>query len=143
MQKSPMGPAGKTEATETCSWFEGEFFVVCHTSGTTPMGKSAGMSIFGWDADHKTYTYFSIDSMGMASSAKGKIDGNTWTWSNEEKMGGKTMKSRFVVAGVSGSPPDVLVDFPDGQTWSELFSGSETREKAAKNEKAPKKKKAK
>src|SRR5438874_4033262 len=36
MQKSPMGPAGKTSATETCAWFEGEYFVVCRMSGTTP-----------------------------------------------------------------------------------------------------------
>lgn len=144
MQKSPMGPGGKTDATETCSWFEGEFFVVCHTSGTTPMGKTAGMSIFGWDADHKTYTFQSIDNFGMASTAKGKFDGNTWTWNNEEMMGGKKMKSRFVL--VQESPERRRMSWsisPDGQTWSELFSGDETREKTSKNEKAPKKKKAK
>ena len=137
MQKSPMGPGGKTTATENCSWFDGEFFVVCHTDGTSAMGKSKGMSIFGWDSDHKTYTFQSIDSLGMASTAKGKIDGNTWTWSSEEKMGGKTMKSRFVL--VQESPDRRRMSWsisPDGQTWSELFSGEETREKAAPKKKA-------
>jgi len=146
MQKSPMGPGGKTAATETCSWFEGEFFVVCRTSGTTPMGKTEGMNIFGWDADRKTYTFQSIDNFGMASNAKGKLDGNTWTWTNEEKMGGKTMKSRFVI--VEETPDLHRMSWsisPDGQTWSELFSGEETREKAAPkgaSKKAPKKKAA-
>ena len=146
MQKSPMGPGGKTTAIETCAWFEGEFFVVCHTTGTTPMGKTAGMSIFGWDADHMTYTFQSIDNFGMASTAKGKADGNTWTWTNEEKMGGKKMKSRFVV--VEETPDHKTMSWsisPDGQTWSELFSGEETREKAAPKgepKKAPKKKAA-
>jgi len=142
MQKSPMGPGGKTDGTETCAWFEGEYFVVCHISGTSPMGKMAGMSTFGWDAEHKTYTYQSIDNFGMASTAKGKLDGNTWTWSNEEMMGGKKMKSRFVL--VQESPDHRRMSWsisPDGQTWSELFSGDETREKASSHEKATKKKK--
>ena len=144
VQKSPMGPGGKMDATETCAWFEGEYFVVCHTSGTTPMGKTAGMSTFGWDGDHKNYTFQSIDNFGMASTAKGKLDGNTWTWSSEEMMGGKKMKSRFVL--VQESPDHRRMSWsisPDGQTWSELFSGDETREKASKRATAPKKKKAK
>ena len=146
MQKSPMGPGGKTSGTETCAWFEGEFFMVCNMSGTTPMGKTAGMNIFGWDADHKTYTFQSIDSFGMASTAKGKLDGNTWTWTNEQKMAGKTMKSRFVI--VEETPDHKKMSWsisPDGQTWSELFSGEETREKVAPkagSKKAPKKKAA-
>jgi hypothetical protein len=142
MQKSPMGPGGKTDGTETCAWFEGEYFVVCRTSGTAPMGKTASMSTFGWDAEHKTYTYQSIDNFGRASAAKGKLDGNTWTWSNDEMMGGKKMKSRFVL--VQESPDRRRMSWsisPDGQTWSELFSGDETREKSPAHEKAPKKKK--
>ena len=137
MQKSPMGPGGKTTATQTCSWFDGEYFLVCHTDGTTPMGKSKGMSVFGWDADHQNYTFFSIDSMGMTSSAKGKADGKTWTWMSEEKMSGKTVKSRFVMTQESADRNRMTWSIsPDGQTWSELFSADETREKAAAKKKA-------
>src|ERR1700688_2226441 len=50
MLKSPMGPGGKMEATEHCSWYAGNYFLTCHVEGNGPMGKSTGMEIFGYDA---------------------------------------------------------------------------------------------
>jgi hypothetical protein len=146
IQKSPMGPGGKSSAISKCAWFDGEFFLVCRAEGTSPMGKTSGMSVLGWDPERKVYTFFTIDSMGMTSTARGTVDGKTWTWSSEEKMGGKKMKSRFVL--VQDTPDRNKTSWsisPDGQTWSELFSGEETREKVAPKvepKKAPKKKKA-
>jgi hypothetical protein len=137
IQKSPMGPGGKTSAISTCAWFDGDFFLVCHAKGTTPMGNTSGMSVLGWDPDHKVYTFSSIDSAGMASTAQGTVDGKTWTWRSEEKMGGKKMKSRFVL--VQETPDRNKTSWsisPDGQTWSELYSAIETREKTPPKKKA-------
>ena len=137
IQKSPMGPGGKSSAISKCAWFDGEYFVVCRAEGTSPMGKTSGMSVLGWDSDHKVYTFFSIDSRGMASTARGTVDGNTWTWTSEEKMGGKKMKSRFVL--VQETPDRNRTAWsisPDGQTWSELYSAVETREKSVSKKKA-------
>jgi hypothetical protein len=132
-----MGPGGKTSAISTCAWFDGDFFLVCHAKGTTPMGNTSGMSVLGWDPDHKVYTFSSIDSAGMASTAQGTVDGKTWTWRSEEKMGGKKMKSRFVL--VQETPDRNKTSWsisPDGQTWSELYSAIETREKTPPKKKA-------
>jgi hypothetical protein len=52
-------------------------------------------------------------------------------------MGGKKMKSRFVL--VQESPDRNKTSWsisPDGQTWSELYSAIETREKTPPKKKA-------
>lgn len=139
MMKSPMGPGGKMTATEHCSWFAGNYFLTCHVEGTGPMGKSTGLEMFGYNADDKVYTYTSFDSMGTHETATGTVDGNKWTWTNEQKMGDKTMKGRFVVTQVS--PDENTMSWsisPDGQTWSELFKATEKREKATKKAAAKK-----
>jgi Protein of unknown function (DUF1579) len=143
MMKSPMGPGGKMEGTTTCSWFEGGFFLECHSDDSGAMGKNRGIEMFGYDANKKTYTYSAFASNGMHQESRGKVEGNTWTWTSEENMGGKKMKGRFVV--IEESPDKNTMSWsisPDGKTWSELFKGEWTRAKSAeKATKAPAKKK--
>jgi len=139
MMKSPMGPAGKMTATSRCSWFAGSYFLTCRVDGTGPMGKTAAIEMFGYDSNDKVYTYTSFDSMGTHETATGTLDGDKWTWSNEQKMGDRTMKGRFVVTQVS--PDENAFSWsisPDGQTWSELFKATEKREKVAKKPAAKK-----
>ena len=138
MQKSPMGPGGKTSATTTCAWFDGGFFLVCHVEGMTPIGKTKGLEIVGWDGDKKGYAFTSIDSVGMSTVATGTVAGNTWTYVNDQKMGKATMKSRFVL--VQESPDRNRMSWsisPDGKTWSELFRAEETRVKEARKTAKP------
>ncbi len=139
MMKSPMGPGGKMTATEHCSWFAGHYFLTCRVEGNGPMGKSTGLEMFGYDANDKVYTYASFDSMGTHETATGTVDGNKWTWNNEQKMGDKTMKGRFIVTQVS--PDENTFSWsisPDGETWSELFKATEKREKGTKKAAAKK-----
>lgn len=138
MQKSPMGPGGKTSATTTCAWFDGGFFLVCHVEGTTPAGKTKALDIFAWDGDKKRYTFTSINSLGMMTVATGSVKENTWTYTNDQKMGKDTMKSRFVL--VHASPDRNTMSWsisPEGNTWSELFRGEETRVKEARKAAKP------
>lgn len=100
MKDSPMGPGGPMTADEKCEWFSG-MFVICRSTGTSPMGPMEGMAIFGWDATKQKYTYYSINSMGMSDSATGTKTGDTWVWTNEMDMGGQTMHSRFTMAPTS------------------------------------------
>jgi hypothetical protein len=107
--------------------------------GSGPMGKSTGLEMFGYDANDKVYTYTSFDSMGTHEVATGTVDGNKWTWNNEQKMGDKTMKGRFIVTQVS--PDENTFSWsisPDGETWSELFKATEKREKETKKAAAKK-----
>jgi len=76
----------------------------------------------------------------MQEAATGTVQGNQWTWTNERKLAGQMMKSRFLVTQVS--PDENTFSWsmsPDGHTWSEVFKATETREKGEK--KAPAKKK--
>ena len=133
MMKSPMGPGGKMTATEHCSWYAGNYFLTCHVEGNGPMGKSTGMEIFGYDAQNKVYTYTSFDSLGMQEAATGTVEGNQWTWTNELKMAGQMVKSRFLVTQVS--PDENTFSWsmsPDGKTWSEVFKATDKREKGKK-----------
>jgi hypothetical protein len=63
---------------------------------------------------------------------------------SELKMGGKKMKSRFVVVEETPDRHRMSLSIsPDGQTWSELFSAEETREKAAPKAESKKSRKKK
>ena len=94
---SPLGPAGKTTATETCEWFAGGFQLVCKTKGTGPKGPSTGQSVMAYDQARKTYTFHAISSLGDNIFARGQVDGKVWTWTDEMAVDGKPMKIRATV----------------------------------------------
>jgi len=94
---SSMGPGGKVTETEKCDWMEGQFFLVCHTDIKTPMGNGTGISIMGYSADAKTYTYREFNSWGEFDDSKGSLDGSTFVWTNEETMGGTPFKGRVTM----------------------------------------------
>ena len=100
---NPFMPGGKFTSKDSCEWFEGGFSVVCRSEGNSPMGPSQGLSILGYSTDEKAYTYYGIDSgpMTMASVPRGTIDGDTWTFDDETKIGGQTVKSRYVIKELS------------------------------------------
>ncbi|HEY2942774.1 MAG TPA: DUF1579 family protein [Vicinamibacteria bacterium] len=97
VKPSAFGPGGKVKGTETCEWSAGGFAVVCRNEGTGAMGEMKGIGVLAYDPDAKEYTYFSVNSMGMIETGRGKVDAGTWTWTSESKMGGKLVKSRFIM----------------------------------------------
>lgn len=98
MKPGPWGPGGKATWTETCEWFAGGFSVVCHSDSKGPMGDSKGLFILGYNAEEKKYVYFGIESsMGNPETSKGTLQGKTWNWVGEGKMGGKMVKSKFTI----------------------------------------------
>jgi hypothetical protein len=122
------GAGGKTTETENCEWMEGEFFVVCHTDYKTTMGNGSGVSIMGYSADDKTYTYREFNSWGEFVDAKGSLDGNTWTWTNDEKMGNMTMKGRFTMKITSPTSYNFSYETsPDGAKWTLAMDGKATK----------------
>ena len=95
MKPSAMGPGGKMTENEKCEWMEGGFFMVCHADFKSSMGNGSGLTLMGYSPDDKSYTYREFNSWGEFTDSKGTVDGDTWTWINDEKMGGMTMKGRF------------------------------------------------
>jgi hypothetical protein len=102
-EAKPFGPmpGGKVTGTEKCEWYSGGFFVMCHSEGTGPMGPSKGVSFMGYNPNEKVYTYHEFSSTGDAIDSKGTVNGDTWTWTAESKMGDAKMSVRVTIKEVS------------------------------------------
>lgn len=127
----PMGPGGKMTMTEESAWMDGNFFLVSHSKFDAPgIGSGSGISFMGYNADQKVYTYDEFNSMGEAEHSTGTLDGDTWTWLGEQKMGAQTMKGRFTMK--ISSPTSYTFKYemsPDGTTWTTVMDGTATKVK--------------
>lgn len=128
MMPGPFGPGGKSSWTSKCEWFEGKYAVVCHSEGNGPMGPSKGIGISTWDPAEKVYTYYGLDSIGFAFYSKGKVSGDTWDYTSEYTMEGKTYKSRFQIKETSPTSHTFSESMSeDGKNWKPAFDGKETK----------------
>jgi len=130
MKPSPFGPGGKVTGSETCEWFPGGFQLTCRSESKGAMGEGKGMGIWAYDPAEKVYTYYALESSGHAFLSKGKVEGDTWTWKNDMKMGDKTLQSLFTIKQISA---DVYTfkweTSPDGTAWATMEEGKGTRAK--------------
>jgi hypothetical protein len=114
------GMEGPVSSTQKWEWESGGFFLVGHSRNKSPMGEFTIMSVLGYDPASKMYTYNIFDSWGEAFLSKGTVSGDTWTWTTEMTMGGKTMKSRTTWKEIS--PTKYTLNYGSstdgGNTWS-------------------------
>lgn len=130
MKPGPTGPGGNMTETETCKWMEGDFFLVCQSDFKSSMGNGTGTAYMGYDINDKMYTYDAFNSMGEAEHAKGTVEGDAWTWSSEEKVGGQSTKAHFIIKMLP--PNSYSFEFnmsPDGTTWNTVMDGKATKQK--------------
>jgi hypothetical protein len=128
MKPTSMGPGGKVSETEKCEWMEGNFFLVCHTDFKSTMGDGTGISVMGYSPDDKAYTYREFNSWGEFDDSKGSLDGDTWTWTSDEKMGPNTFKGRFTMKLVSPTSYNFTFEMsPDGAKWTTVMDGKATK----------------
>jgi hypothetical protein len=130
MKQSPFGPAGKATMTETSEWLPGGFFIKSQAEGRSPMGEMKSTSIMGYDPEAKVYTYSSFDNMGHAEHGRGTVKGDTWTWTSESEMGGKLIKSRFILKEVSPTSYSYKWEsMSDAGSWMTIMEGKATKAK--------------
>ncbi|HEV7218961.1 MAG: DUF1579 family protein [Terriglobales bacterium] len=130
MKASPMGPGGKMTMTEKNEWMPGGFFLTLHSTFTGQMGSGSGIAFMGYDADAKQYTYDEFNSMGQRTHSTGSVDGDTWTWLGDQKMGDQTMKGRFTMKVLSPTSYSFKFEMSqDGTTWNTVMDGKSTKEK--------------
>jgi hypothetical protein len=123
-----MGPGGDMTENEKCEWTEGDFFVVCHTDYKGPMGNGTGVSYMGYSTDDKSYTYREFNSWGEFVDSRGSHDGDSWTWTNDEKMGDKTIKGRFTMKVTSPTTYNFTYEMSqDGKAWTTIMDGKATK----------------
>lgn len=126
----PMGPGGKFSGTSHNELMDGGFFVVEHSDFKSAGGNGTGIAFVGYNADDKVYTYDEFNSMGEAVHAKGTMDGDTWTWNSDEKMGGMAMKGRFTMKNLSPASYNFKFEISqDGTTWTPVMEGKATKAK--------------
>ena len=128
MKVSPTAPAGPFTSTEHAEWVPGSFFVETHSSMKSPMGNIRGMRVMEYNPADKVYTYNAYNSLGEHQVALGHVQGNTWTWTAEEKMNGATVNGRYTVTLVSPTSYTFKseVATPSGG-WSTVMEGKATR----------------
>ena len=128
--ENPFMPSGKFTSTDTCEWFEGKFAVVCRSQGKGPMGPTRGLGIMSYSAGEKVYTYYGVENgpMTMTTVPRGTVEGDTWTYTDESKMGDQTVKSRYVIRQIDKNSYTFKWETqgPDGQ-WKTLVEGKTKR----------------
>jgi hypothetical protein len=130
MKPSPYGPGGKFTFMETCDWFAGKFALVCNSDSEMLGAPIKGISIMSHDPGEKTYVYFETNSMGENNFSRGTVDGDTWTWTGENKMNGKTIHSRFTLKRVSADSTTYKFELASGSDpLAVILEGKQTRQK--------------
>jgi len=97
MNPGPLGFGGRMNLTETCEWFTGGFTVVCYTETFARVGNLKTLTILTYDPEGKNYRLHEFNSVGWSGAAKGTVDGDTWTFDGESKIGGRMVKTRSTI----------------------------------------------
>ena len=128
IKPGPMGAGGKFTGTNHVQWMDGGFFLVTNSAFNGAMGKGAETSYMGYDSNDKTYTYDSFNTLGEADHARGGVDGDTWTWLSETRMGSQTMKGRLTIKVLSATAYNFKFEMsPDGTTSNTVLEGKDTK----------------
>jgi len=107
MKPTAFGPGGKVTGKQSCEWFAGGFHVVCHADFSVgAMGEEKALIIFSYNREQKAYVWYRISNWGETGSAKGAVQGDTWTWHSESKIKGKVVHWRGTYKEI---PPDTAM----------------------------------
>ncbi len=92
------------------------------------MGPINSVRVMGYNPEDGLYTYNVYNSLGEHQMATGKLQGNTWTWTSEQKMNGVVTQARYTITTVT---PDSYtfkqeVATPGGG-WATVMEGKASR----------------
>jgi hypothetical protein len=139
IKENPFMPSGKMTSLDKCEWYAGGFHVVCNSNGKGPSGPMRGLGILAYNGEDKVYTYMGIDNSGFSNVSKGSVDGDKWTYTSDDKMGGKVVHGRYTMMTSSPNSYTFMYEVSmDGTQWSTVMEGKTT--KAAKKAAAAEKK---
>jgi Protein of unknown function (DUF1579) len=127
MKPGPMGPGGKFTATDDAHWMDGKFFLVMHSKFKSATGDITELAIFGYDPEHKVYTYNSFNSAGEVDRYTGTVDGDTWTWTS---VSDQPFKGRYSTKTLSPASYSFKFEMSqDGTAWTTMMDGKATKTK--------------
>jgi hypothetical protein len=105
---------------ETCTWFEGKSFVICRTFDETEARPGQSVSIFGWSAATKNFTYHHYADDGKSRSETcfaTELKGLTCLY--ERRDGAKLIQSRSHIWPVAGGAEFRNERSENGGPWKE------------------------
>lgn len=128
MKLSPKGNPAPFSLTESGEWVSNGFFLETRTSMKSPMGPINSVRVMGYNPDNGLYTYNVYNSLGEHQMATGKLQGNTWTWTSEQKLNGVVSQARYTITTIT---PDSYtfrqeVATPGGG-WATVMEGKASR----------------
>jgi hypothetical protein len=128
IKPGPYSPGGTFVSNDHAEWMDGGRFVIGRAMSTTPNGKQFQLSILGYDARRKAYTFNSFNSAGIQTSALGTLNDQTWTWTSVETVGAQTLHSKHTITMLSPSAYTARFEIStDGVTWSSFMEGRVTK----------------
>lgn len=128
MKLSPKGNPAPFSLTETGEWVTNGFFLETRTSMKSPLGAINSVRVMGYNPEDGLYTYNVYNSLGEHQMATGKLQGNIWTWTSEQKLNGVVTQARYTINTVT---PDSYtfkqeVAMPGGG-WATVMEGKASR----------------
>jgi Protein of unknown function (DUF1579) len=118
-------PAGKTVSTETGTLGPGGFYVESRAEGQLP----TRLAIMAYDSHAKVYTSYYASSVGLVGTATGSVNGNTWTWMEEDKFAGDAVKGRTTITTSSPTQYTMKYEMADEKGgYITILEGKATKE---------------
>ena len=113
IKASPMAPA----------------ILVTNSEGKASFGEFKGLSVMGYNAEEKVYTYDGFDSLGHAEHYKGTMQGDSLIWTSESEMAGKTTKWRIIAKQISPTLYTMKLEMGSEGAWTTVMEGKGTKVK--------------
>lgn len=120
---------GKSSWTETCEWFEGNYALICHSEGEFGGRPLREVSVMAYGAAEKSYVYFETNSRDQSDLWRGKVEGDTWTWSEKGMTRGKPTQMRFTQRLSTNSMSFRLEEGVGDAPFEVVMEGKQIREK--------------
>jgi hypothetical protein len=95
------GDSSKYLKTSTCELFTGGQHLVCHSKAETPLGPSESIGILSYDAINRTFTQYTIASVGVSTLITGAVSDTSWIGTTEFAFNGQVVNARVTVNDAS------------------------------------------
>ena len=119
-------PAGKTVSTETGTLGLGGFYVESRVEGGQLPTR---LAIMAYDSHAKVYTSYYASSVGLVGTATGSLNGNTWTWMEEDKFAGDAIKGRTTITMLSPTQYTMKYEMADEKGgYTTILEGRATKD---------------
>lgn len=126
-KSSDSSSGAKSNWTETCQWFDGNYALNCHSEGDFGGRPFKEISVKAYNEAEKGYVYFETNSIQETDLWQGKVDGDTWTWTEKSVTHGRLTETRFTQRFSGDSISFKLEEAIGDAPFKLVMTGKQTR----------------